>query len=124
MRSWDLAAFGTIKHPPYRGVLGNILELMLGSRSHEQEIARLKRVPPPIVQKHSPAANDEVDLILCVWRLRARAHRKGKCHIQGATPKGNDCMLRRKDFFPGLGNTKNTATICFAHSLATDRRLW
>ena len=48
---------GTVKHTPYREILGGVLELMLDPRTHEQEVAGLKHVPFSIVNEHSSAAN-------------------------------------------------------------------
>jgi hypothetical protein len=36
---WDLAIMRSVKYTPQGEVLGNVLELMLGPRSHEQEVA-------------------------------------------------------------------------------------
>ena len=36
---WDLAAMGAIKYAPQGQIVGSVLELMLGPRSHEQEVA-------------------------------------------------------------------------------------
>jgi len=36
---WDLATMRAVKYTPQSEVLGNVLELMLGPRSHEQEVA-------------------------------------------------------------------------------------
>ena len=110
-RSWDLAALGTVKYTPYRKILGSVLELMLDPGSHEQKVAGLKHVPFAIVNEHSSAANDEVNLVLCVRRLRARAHREQESHIQRATPKGDDSMLRRRYLRLCLGKAENTTTI-------------
>ena len=109
-RSWDLAALGTVKYTPYRKILGSVLELMLDPRSHELKVAGLKHVPFAIVNEHSSAANDEVNLVLCVRRLRARTCGEGKGYIQRATPKGDDSMLRGRYLRLGLGNAENMTT--------------
>jgi hypothetical protein len=36
---WDLATMGAVEYAPQGEILGNVLELMLGPRGHEQEIA-------------------------------------------------------------------------------------
>jgi hypothetical protein len=36
---WDFASTGTIKHAPHSEILGNVLQLMLDSRSHKEQIA-------------------------------------------------------------------------------------
>jgi hypothetical protein len=35
----DLATITAVEYTPQREVLGNVLELMLGPRSHEQQVA-------------------------------------------------------------------------------------
>jgi hypothetical protein len=36
---WDFATMRAVKYTPQGEVLGNVLKLMLGPRSHEQEVA-------------------------------------------------------------------------------------
>ncbi len=36
---WDLTTMGAVKYTPQGEILGNVLELMLGPRGHEQEVA-------------------------------------------------------------------------------------
>ena len=36
---WDFASGGAIKHAPHGEILGNVLHLMLDSRSHKQQVA-------------------------------------------------------------------------------------
>lgn len=69
---------------------------MLGSRSHEQEIPRLKRVRLAVVKEHSPAANDEVNLVLCVWRLLSGIQRDRKGYVERATPEDRGRVLARR----------------------------
>ena len=102
-----LAALRAVKHTPYREILGNVIELMFDSRSHKQEVARLKRVPFAIMNKHSSTANDEVNLVLRVRRLLARAHREGEGYIQRTTPKDADGVLTRRYLRSGLSNAEN-----------------
>jgi hypothetical protein len=110
-RSGDLTALGTVKHTPYGEILGSVLELMLDPRSHKQQIAGLKRLPFAIVNERSSTANGEVDLVLCVWRLRERAHWERERYIQRTTPKDGNRMLGRRYLRLGLGKTENTTTI-------------
>jgi len=110
-RLGDLAALGTVKYTPHREILGKVLELMLDSRSHEEEVARLKRVPFAIMNKQPSTANDEVNLILCVRRLPARVHRDGEGYIQRTPPKCGDGVLGRRYLRLGLGNVEDTTAI-------------
>jgi hypothetical protein len=90
---------------------------MLDSRSHKQQVARLKNVPFAVVDEHASTTNDEVNLVLCMWRLLAWAQRDGKGYIKSATPKGDDGVFARwaGDTCFGLGKADNTATIWVAH---------
>jgi hypothetical protein len=36
---WHLATMGAVKYAPHRKILGNLLDLVLDSRSHEQKVA-------------------------------------------------------------------------------------
>jgi hypothetical protein len=36
---WNLATIGAVKYAPQGQIAGSVLELMLGPRSHEQEVA-------------------------------------------------------------------------------------
>ncbi len=36
---WDLATRGAVKYAPQGQIVGSVLELMLGPRSHEQNVA-------------------------------------------------------------------------------------
>jgi hypothetical protein len=35
---WDLATMGAVKYAPQGQIVGSVLELMLGPRSHEQDV--------------------------------------------------------------------------------------
>lgn len=87
---------GTVKHTPYREILGSILELTLDPSSHEQEVARLKHVPLAIVNEHSSAASGEV-ISSCACAICGRGRTgEGEGHIQRATPKGDNRVLSRR----------------------------
>jgi hypothetical protein len=115
---WDLATMGAVKYAPQGQIVISVLELMLGPRSHEQDVAWLERVPLVVVNEHSPAANDEVNLVLCVRRLLARAQREGKGYVKRTTPQDHDGALahRARDTRLSLGKADNTATIWHAHA--------
>ena len=69
--------------------------------------------------KEDPSpANDEVKLVLCVWRLLlAGALREGKGYIKRATPQDDNGVLARGtgDTRLTFGKTHNAATIWLAH---------
>jgi hypothetical protein len=88
---WDLTATGAVEYNPHGEVLGKVLETMLGSRSHEQKVACLERVPLAIVTEDASAADDDVDLVLCVRSLLVRGHRKGELYVKGATLRVPRC---------------------------------
>ena len=62
----NLATGRPIKDAPQGEFVGEVLVMMLGSRSNEQQIAQLERVALAVVHKNAPAANDDVDLVLCM----------------------------------------------------------
>jgi hypothetical protein len=109
---------GTVKYTPQGEILGNVLELMLGTRGHEQEVAGFEPIPLSVVNEHSSAANDEVNLVLCVRRLLARGQRETKGYVKSATLQDHDGALARgaRDTRLSLGKTDNTATIWPAHA--------
>jgi hypothetical protein len=115
---WDLATMRAVKYTPQRKVLGNVLELMLGPRSHEQKVAWLEPVPLAVVNEYSSAANDEVNLVLCMRRLPVRAQREAKGYVKSATLQDHDSALARgaRDTRLSLGKTDNAATTWFAHA--------
>ena len=68
----------SVKYAPQGQIVGSVLKLMLGPRRHEQDVARLERVPLAVVKEESSPANDEVKLVLCVRRLLDRGAEGGK----------------------------------------------
>src|ERR1700745_4024919 len=98
---WHLATMRAVKYTPQGEVLGNVLELMLGPRSHEQEVARLELVPLAVVNECSLATNDEVNLVLCMRHLLARAQGEAKGYVKSATLQDHDGALAR-----GTRNTR------------------
>jgi hypothetical protein len=49
---------------------------VLDARGHEQQVACVERVSLPVVKKDAPAPDDDVKLVLGVWRLFVRRDRK------------------------------------------------
>ena len=84
---------------------------MFDTRRYEHEIAGPKRIASAVVSEHSSTANDEVDLVLRVRRLRARLLRNGESNIQWASPKSADSVLGRRYRRLSLGDAENTTTI-------------
>ena len=76
---------GAVKYAPHGEIFGNVLEVMLDPCSHEQEIPWLECVSLAVVNEHASTANDEVDLVLAMRRLLARAQRERKGYVKRAT---------------------------------------
>jgi hypothetical protein len=108
----------SVKYAPQGQIVGSVLKLMLGPRGHEQDVARLERVPLAVVKEESSPSNDEVKLVLYVRRLLARALRDGKGYIKRATPQDHNGVLARGagDTRLTLDKTHNTATVWLAHA--------
>jgi len=98
------------EHTPQSEVLGNVLKLMLGPRSYEEDVTRLKRVPPAIMNKHSSAADDNVNLVLCVRRLFLLEYRECERDIKGAPLPNTGRALACGDAGLSFGKTDDTAT--------------
>jgi hypothetical protein len=73
------------------------------------------------VNEYSSAANDEVNLVLCMRRLLARAQREAKGYVESATLQDHDSALARgaRDTRLSLGKTDNTATTWLAHAISS-----
>jgi len=80
----DLTARGPVEDNPHGEVLGKVLKTMLGSRSHEQKVACLKRVLRAVVNQDASAADDDVDLVLLMRSLPVRRHGEGEFYIKCA----------------------------------------
>src|SRR5580765_5962500 len=81
----DLATSRPVEYTPQGEILGKVLVMMLNSRSHEQKVPCLERVPLAIVNENSSAANDDINLVLYVRRLLVRGHGEGEFYVKGAT---------------------------------------
>jgi hypothetical protein len=77
------------------------------------------------VNEYSSAANDEVNLVLCMRRLLARAQREAKGYVKSATLHNHDGALARGAWYTrlSLGKTDNTATTWLVHASLLVRRL-
>ena len=109
-----------MKDNPHGEVIGKLLEAMLGSRSNEQKIARLKWVSLSVMEEDSSATQDEVDLILYVWSCGAR--KRGEApqrehRVQGSAPQKTDRVLTGGtwDTHLSLGKANHAATAGRAH---------
>src|SRR5262245_35654778 len=91
----NLAAGRPVKDPPHGKILRNVLNLMLGSRSHEQQVARVEQIPLAVVEEDSATANDKINLILSVRCLLSRVQREGKSYIQRAALEDDNGVLAR-----------------------------
>src|SRR5262249_29799317 len=117
----NLATTGAVEDDPHGEVLGKVLEAMLGSRSHEQEIARPERVPLAVMKEDAAAADDNVNLVLGVRRRRPRERRKAterEHGLQGAALQKADGVLARRagNTRLGLGKADDLATGRLAHA--------
>src|SRR5580692_9374930 len=113
-----------VKYTPQSDVLGNVLELMLDPRSDEQEVARLEPVSLAVVNEYSSAANDEVNLVLCMRRLLVRAQGEAKGYVESAALQDHDgaLALGARDTRLSLGKTDNAATTWLAHAISSHLR--
>src|SRR5262245_65906883 len=94
---------------------------MLGSRGHEQEIARPERVPLAVMEEDAAAADDNVNLVLGVRGRRPRERREAaerEHGLQGAALQHADGVLTRRtgNPRPGLVKTDDLATRRLAHA--------
>lgn len=114
----DFATIVAIKYPPHGKVLDHVVELVLDPGSHEEEVARFEPVLLAVMNEHSPAANDEVNLVLCMRRLLFRNESEGKGYVKGATLQDRDGALPAAPGIPRsrLGKTNHTAAIWVAHA--------
>ena len=93
---------------------------MLGSRSHEQKIARLERVPLAVMKEDAAATEDDVNLVLGVRsrRPRQRGEATEREHgLQGAALQHAHRVLAggARETRLSLGKMDHTATISHAH---------
>src|SRR5262249_7707159 len=113
----DLAAAGPVEDPPHQEVVAKIFKPMVGPGGHEKEVAGLEGVPLAIVKQDATAANDDVDLVLCVRRLLIRARRRPEDDVEGAAAQNTDGALAGRDPRLGLGKADHTATTGRGHDL-------
>jgi hypothetical protein len=90
---WDLASTGAVENNPHNQVIAEGFESMLGSGGHEQKVAWLEWVPLAIVKQNPSAANDNVNLVLCVRRLLIRTGGRREFYFEGAAPQKADRAL-------------------------------
>jgi hypothetical protein len=81
---WELAALLAVENDPHSRVLGKVLEMVLGSSSHEQQVACLECVSLAVVNEDASPTDDDIEFILCVRRLLVRSYRQGELHVEGA----------------------------------------
>jgi len=88
------------------------------SRSHEQQVAWPERIALAIVKEHTAAANDEINLVLWVRCLLARAGREREGDIQRAALENANSVLAPGTGYAGLslGETNHAATMCVRHA--------
>jgi hypothetical protein len=79
-----LTAFSAVKDAPYRKVFGERFESVLDSCGNEQQVACFEGVALPVMDENASATSNDVDLVLRMWGLFVRWHRKGEVYIAGA----------------------------------------
>ena len=113
----DLAPLRAVKDNPHGEVLGKVLEMMLGSRGHEHKVAWLEWVPLAVVKQEASAANDDINLVLCVRGLLVWRHGERELYVKGAALQEADGVFARRtrDSRLSLGETNHLTAIWFAH---------
>jgi hypothetical protein len=110
---WDLATRRAVEDDPDGEVVGEVLEPVLNSRGHEDEVSGFERIATAIVKEHAPAPHDDVDLVLDMRRLAVWGHRQGKqCPDSAALHDCYEVRARRpRDALLGFGKREHAATI-------------
>jgi DNA replication protein DnaC len=65
-----------VEDDPHGEVVSEILEPVLDSRGHEQEVSGFEPVSAAIVKQDTVAAHNDGDLVLRMWRLAIRGYRQ------------------------------------------------
>jgi hypothetical protein len=67
---WHLASRRAVEDGPHGEVVGEILEPVLDSCSHEYKVSGLELIPAAIVKQDAASTRDGVNLVLCMRRCR------------------------------------------------------
>jgi hypothetical protein len=91
---------------------------MLDSGGHEQKVAGLEWVPLAIVKQNASAANDDVNLVLCVRRLFIRARGRREFYVGAAASQKADGALAvgTRDAHLSFRETDHAAAVRFDHA--------
>src|SRR5258708_4170842 len=90
-----ITAFRTIEDDPYREVVRELLEAMLDSGGHEQQVARREGMALRAVHELAAARHDHVDLVAGVRLLRIGAARRVELDAQRSALEGDREALAR-----------------------------
>jgi hypothetical protein len=90
---------------------------MLDAGGYEQDVARIEPVPFVIVDENATTANDDIELVLFMWRLLVRGNGDGEFDIECAALKNQDCALARgtRNAHLSLDEADHTAAISRVH---------
>jgi hypothetical protein len=107
-----LAAARAIENAPHCEVLCNVLELMLDTGSHEQEVAWLEWLALAVVKENASASQDDVKLVLLVRCLWDGALRDGERDIESATLQNDGGVIAggTRDTRLSVGKMDHSAT--------------
>jgi hypothetical protein len=83
---WKLAALRSVENNPDREVFTKVFDVVRGSRRDEHQVAGLEVATLTVVYQDAAAADDDVDLVLCMRSLSVRRCRERKFYVQGAAP--------------------------------------
>jgi hypothetical protein len=69
---WQFTAPTAIKYAPQSQIIAEVLVVMLDAGGHEQDVTCIEPVPFVVVDEHATPTNDDIELVLFVWRLLVR----------------------------------------------------
>ncbi len=92
----DLAPRRPVEDDPHSEVLTEVLEPVLCSSGYEDEVSGFESISAAIVKEDSPAAGDDVDLVLCMRCLAVWGNRQGKQRPDRATLHDSDEVRARR----------------------------
>jgi hypothetical protein len=89
---------------------------MLYTCSHEEKISCLERIPLPVMKENTSPAQNDVNLVLCVWssgsRKRRKASNREHCFQGSALQKANSVLTRwTRNGRLSCGKTDYSATV-------------
>src|SRR5206468_12751964 len=115
---WQLASRRTVEDHPDGEVLAEILEPVRGSGGDEEAIAGLECLALAVVKQDASAAEDDVDLVLCVGRLLVGRQRPGELYVETTVPQKayRPLSAGTRDARLSLCEVDYAAVVWFAHT--------